>query len=50
MSNLQIDVVEVSSLKSNKISPGGVLEWSACKQDYALYGTEIYTLLKNESE
>jgi len=26
------------------------LEWSACKQDYALYGTEIYTLLKNESE
>ncbi len=26
------------------------MEWSACKQDYALYGTEIYSLFKNESD
>lgn len=24
--------------------------WAACKQDYALYGTEIYTCFKTETK
>lgn len=39
----------ISSINGTKIPPGGVAEWSACKQDFALYGTEIYTLFQNGS-
>jgi hypothetical protein len=36
----------LKSIDGTKIPPGGVGVWAACKQDYALYGTEIYTSFK----
>jgi hypothetical protein len=36
-------------IDGTKIPPGGVGVWAACKQDYALYGTEIYTSFKTET-
>ena len=37
----------LETINGIKIPPGGVAEWSACKQDYTLYGTEIYTVFSN---